>query len=111
MADDKNIDWERIEADYRAGILSLREIADGSGVSHVTISKRAKRNGWTRDLSAKIQAKAEALVNKALLTEPVNALTKNQEQATIEAGAEAVARVKLSHRQDINRLRKLALSM
>ncbi|MGX9080421.1 hypothetical protein ACWTQY_31690, partial [Klebsiella pneumoniae] len=44
-------DWERIELDYRAGVKSLREIADGSGVSHVTISKRAKKEGWVRDLA------------------------------------------------------------
>lgn len=41
-------DWERIELDYRAGIKSLREIADGSGVSHVAVSKRASKHGWQR---------------------------------------------------------------
>lgn len=55
-------DWERIEADYRAGFLSVREIAAALGVSHVAIGKRAKRDGWERDLGAKIKAKAEALV-------------------------------------------------
>lgn len=41
-------DWERIELDYRAGVKSLREIAEGSGVSHVAISKRARKQGWAR---------------------------------------------------------------
>lgn len=53
-------DWERIEADYRAGLLSLREIGTKDG--HVTegaIRKRAKKLGWTRDLGARIQAKAD----------------------------------------------------
>ncbi len=60
-AEKRQIDWERIEADYRAGLLSLREIAAANpGVSHVSISKHAKRDGWIRDLSAKINAKAEA---------------------------------------------------
>jgi hypothetical protein len=35
-------DWERIEADYRAGLLSVREIAAAHGVSHTAIQKRAK---------------------------------------------------------------------
>jgi hypothetical protein len=45
----KTIDWERIEADYRAGLLSVREIAASQGVSHVAIAKRAKRDGWKRE--------------------------------------------------------------
>ncbi|HEY4292069.1 GIY-YIG nuclease family protein [Luteibacter sp.] len=48
--DKKAPDWERIEADYRAGLLSVREIAAAQGVSHVAIGKRAKRDGWERSL-------------------------------------------------------------
>ena len=39
-------DWERIESDFRAGLLFIREIAASQGVSHVAISKRAKKEGW-----------------------------------------------------------------
>ena len=46
-------DWERIELDYRAGIKTLRQIADEHGISHVAVAKRAKRDGWTRDLSVR----------------------------------------------------------
>lgn len=52
----KTPDWERIEADYRAGVLSLREIAAANGITEGAIRKRAKRDGWTRDLGAKIRA-------------------------------------------------------
>lgn len=55
-------DWEKIELDYRAGIKTLREIAADHGISHQAINKRAKRDGWSRDLSAKIRAKAEPVV-------------------------------------------------
>ena len=42
-------DWEKIEADYRAGILSLREIAEAHpGTNHVAIARKAKREGWSR---------------------------------------------------------------
>ncbi|MNK86991.1 hypothetical protein D3C87_1069170 [compost metagenome] len=54
-------DWPVIEADYRAGIKSLRQIASQQGVSEGAIRKRAKKEDWQRDLAAKIQAKAEAL--------------------------------------------------
>lgn len=64
----KHVDWELIEKDYRAGIKTLRQIAEERGVSHVAIQKRAKTYGWTRDLSEKIQAKAKEKVTKAAVT-------------------------------------------
>lgn len=52
-------DWEAVERDYRAGLLSVREIGLAHGVSHTAINKRAKKHGWDRDLKGKIRAKAE----------------------------------------------------
>jgi hypothetical protein len=104
-------DWERIEVEYRAGVKSLREMAAEHGISHVAIKKRADKDGWARDLSAKVQAKADALVNKALVTAQVNAETKITEQVTIEVGAKALADVKLAHRRDIGRGRALTMRL
>lgn len=104
-------DWERIELDYRAGIKTLREMADGSGVSHVTISKRAKKMGWVRDLSAKIQAKADELVNKATVNTPVNSASPVSEREAIESNAQAVADVKLAHRSSIRRARTVSMTL
>ena len=84
------VDWERIEADFRAGVKTLRVIASENGISHVAIAKRAKRDKWPRDLSAKIKAKAEALVNKR----SVNSLvTKATESEVVEANAHMQADV------------------
>jgi len=104
-------DWERIELDYRAGIKSLREIADGSGVSHVSIAKRAKKLGWVRDLTAKIQQKADELVNTASVNSPVNREKAISERATVEANAAAIAEVRLSHRRDIQRSRGIVMAL
>ena len=101
-------DWERIELDYRAGIKTLRQIADENGVSHPAITKRAKRDGWSRDLGAKIQAKADELVTKELVTSLVTKETKIAERQLIEVNAQAVADVRLAHRKDIHRARRLA---
>jgi len=57
MQEKKKIDWDRIEVDYRAGIKTLRDIAAEHSISHGAITKRCKRDGWVRDLTAKIQAK------------------------------------------------------
>lgn len=103
----KAVDWECIELDYRAGIKTLRQIAEEHGISHVAINKRAKRDGWTRDLSAKIQSKAEELVTKELVTKTVTKETKVAERQVIEVAAQAVADVRLAHRSDIHRARRL----
>lgn len=99
------IDWERIEADYRAGMKSVREIAAENGVTHPAIMKRAKRDSWDRDLSARIQAKADALVTKQTVTAEVTAAKLETERQVIEVGAQALANVKLAHRTDIKRMR------
>lgn len=107
----KVIDWEAVEADYRAGILSLREMSEAHSVSHVMISKKAKALGWARDLKAKIQAQADALVNRSLVTTSVNGQDLVNERLIIEANAERIAQVRGEHRADIARLRALALRL
>lgn len=100
-------DWEKIELDYRAGIKTLRQIGTENGISHVAINKRAKRDGWTRDLSEKIQAKADELVTKALVTSQVTKESKVSERQIVDANGGAVADIRLAHRRDIHRARKL----
>lgn len=104
-------DWERIEADYRAGVLSVREIAASQGITHGAINKRAKRDGWERDLSARIQAKADALVSKEAVSTAVSTERAATDKLIVEANAEAIARVRLSHRSDISRSRRLAMAL
>lgn len=103
-------DWERIEADYRAGLLSLREIASARGVSNVAIHKRAKKEGWERDLGKRIQAKADALVSRREAERATPEAVAN-DRRIVEANAEAIAGVRLSHRSDIARFRALTISM
>ena len=105
-------DWEKIEADYRAGILSLREIAEAHpGVNHVAITRRAKREGWSRDLSAKIRAKADALVTDHAVTADVTAQRHVSEREIIDANARAIVSVRLSHRRDIQRSRSITMRL
>lgn len=107
MAARKPIDWERVEADYCAGVKSLREIAGENGVSESMIRKKAGLCGWPRNLSAKIEAKAAEMVRK----EEVRSLVRTEKQASekeiVEASAQAIVNVKLSHRKSIQRHRNL----
>lgn len=104
-------DRERIELDYRAGILSVREIAATHGISHTAIQKWAKSEGWERDLSAKIKAKAETLVAKHEVATLVATEKAATEKQVIDAGAAAIVQVRLSHRTDIRRSRAIVMSM
>ena len=107
----KQVDWGRVELDYRAGVKPLRVIAEENGITHGAINKRAKRDGWERDLAPKIRARAESLVSKAAVSTEVSKQTKIAESAVVEANAQAAANVILSHRQDIGRARRLTAAL
>ena|SRR5471032_1920507 len=104
----KQPDWEAIERAYRAGLLSVREIAASCGVSHTAIQKRAKANGWERDLKAKIKAKADSLVAKREVATQVASKSVETEREIIEVNAEVIANIRMAHRGDISRGRRLA---
>lgn len=104
-------DWELIERDFRAGLLSVREIGGLHGVSHTAINKRAKVEGWTRDLKAKILAKAEAEVSKRAVSTEVSKEGRVAERQVIEANAEVIVQTRLAHRADIRRSRGLVMTM
>lgn len=113
MADGKAkrppVDWEAVEREYRVGIKTLRQIADEQGVSNPAIVKRAKRDGWERDLSAKIHAKAESLVSKQLVSNVVSKETAIAERQIVDASAEMMANVIRGHHKLLTRLRGIAM--
>jgi hypothetical protein len=112
MTDEKvTTDWERIELDYRAGLLSVREIAEARGCSHTAINKRAKKEGWERDLKAKIHAKAETLVSKREVSTLVSKEKLETEKGVVDANAQVIADIRMGHRNDIRRSRTLCLSL
>ena len=107
----KVIDWESVEIQYRAGIRSLKDIGREFDVSDAAIVKRAKRDGWTRDLKAKIHAKAESKVSESLVSAEVSAQTRVREREVIDANAAAIADVRLAHRRDIQRTRGITMRL
>lgn len=110
MSDTKTVrttvDWEKVEALYRVGSMSLREIGAEHTITEGAIRKRAKRDGWTRDLAEKVRAKADALVRRELVRSEVRKPT-HTEAETVEVEASVAARIRLSQRADIGRGRSL----
>ena len=95
------IDWERIEVDYRAGIKTLRDIAEEHKITHGAINKRAKRDGWVRDLTAKIQAKAAELVSRSAVSKEVSKTMRILESEIITANAVNNATIEIKQRNDV----------
>lgn len=110
MAKKKQIDWEQIERDYRADVLSIAQIARESGAPSSTIRARAKRLGWSRNLTARIKSKADEIVNQDAIKNAVANIQASEEQ-TIEENARLTAGVRLAHRKDISRARLATVTL
>ncbi len=102
-------DWEAIERDYRCGVMSLKAIGSAHGVSDAGIIKHARKEGWSRDLRAKIRAKADAKVSADAVSAEVRTLTKVSENQIVEANAELQVRIRREQRGDIQRMRALVV--
>lgn len=117
MAASKKVDYDRIEAGWRAGILSPRQLAaqyteeTGDPVSHAAIINHFKKAGIERDLGAKIRAKADAMVTQAMVTGKVTAQPVIPEKQVIEDNATQIAIVRIGQRKDIARARTVANSL
>ena len=101
-----NYDWEKIEAEFRAGQLSITAIAREYGLTDAAIHKRAKRDGWKRDLSEKVRRKVR---EQAVRLEVGS--SNASEAEVIEIAAQRGVQVLREHRNDIGRGRKLVEAM
>ena len=106
----KVVDWELIERHYRAGIKTLRQIGEEYGTSHVNIQKRAKKFGWTRSLTEKIQQKAQELVTKQAVTKVVTKEQLLTDSQTVQVYGEIVASVEMTQRSDLDMALNLSRS-
>lgn len=108
MARRNDIDWEKIEREYSAGQLTIRQIADENGVSDSQIRAKAKKEGWRRDLSdaiaARTKAKISALDVSALIEETAQESANKSAESirrAIEQAADVASGTVLRHRADI----------
>lgn len=90
-------DWETIRAEYEAGA-TMGELSRRHGVSKPAISKRARAEGWMRDVSDTVNRLAEAKVNGV-----VNAVTPQKKAEAVNRAAEAKAAVITRHQREWDR--------
>jgi len=106
------IDWAAMEPAWRAGVVSVLHLSKEYGVSRAAILKHWDKAGVGRDLTAKIRAKAEALVTQAAVTPKVTPGEKRvTENAIIDANAKMQADIILNHRIDVPQKRELVAKL
>lgn len=113
----KQVDWENVEADYRTGRFSNRVLAVKYGCTEGAIRKKAKAEGWEKDLTAKVQAATKAKLAQRVSEVKVKqdgtqsthdesvrgseTRTVRTERQIIEEAAEESAGVVMRHRRTI----------
>jgi len=100
-------DWEAIERAYRAGLISVRAIGETHGVNHATILKRAKKEGWARDLTDQVRAATKQKVTTAVTTGGNQKALVTDAEIVDEASDQAAA-VVLAHRAGLAQWRSIA---
>lgn len=107
----KQTDWEAIEAEYRSGTISNAELGRKYDVSESYIRKRAKEGGWSKDLTAKVQAAVRDKLVRAVVRSD-NARTNSRTDAEIiEAAAETAVQVVQIHRRDVRNGRLICAAL
>lgn len=98
-------DWEEVERLYRADLRTNAQLARDFGIHATTITRRAKKHAWKRDLKHRIKERANALVQERAVKK------LESDDQTIEENAQLTANVRLSHRQDIGDARSIAMTL
>lgn len=106
----RRIDWESVERDYSAGMLTVEECAKKHGVAFSSIRRVAKEKNWRRDLSPLIQARAAqkiaAIDVEALIEESANQSAAQSAvliQSAVEMAATVQANIIIKHRGCLGR--------
>lgn len=106
----KRTDWEAVERDYRTGQFTLRELEAKHGANNGLISRKAKKEGWTQDLSKAIKAATNAKLVEELVSKEISS-GQQKVSSTVLAAAELNKNVILGHRKDIQVLTSIMVDM
>lgn len=96
-------DWDAIERDYRTAKFTLRELSAKHGADNGLISRKAKKEGWTQDLSHAIKQATNAKLVSELVSKEVS---KSHQLVSnvVSAAAEVNTSIILGHRAGLKRI-------
>lgn len=115
----REVPWDRIRLQWSLNTQSTRKIAAEHGVSHTLVNRRARDEGWQRDLAVRVRlathdmvarhahaACGELPVDIAKNDQPISVVEGVDEDLIVATEAKRRASVALSHRVDLSRLRR-----
>ena len=93
------VSWRKIKAEYIAGGISQRALAEKYGISQATVERRAKKEQWTAKRKAaegkaieKVsEKKAEAVADNAVVLERIKGKLLNRLEQMVDAYPESSA--------------------
>lgn len=103
----KRVDRERLEADYRAGLLTVIECGRKHGISKGRVCQIAKEHGWQRDVRPAARIKAAQILATQAKNANTPALTSPPKPASeafsseIDAVSAQMAVIRTAHRETI----------
>lgn len=106
----RRTDWDAVERDYRTGQFTLRELEAKHGADNGLISRKAKKDGWSQDLSRAIKAATNAKLVEELVSKEISD-SQQKVSSTVLAAAEVNKDVILGHRKDIRMLARIAADL
>lgn len=117
-ADIEPPDWATARILWEQGVHSQQDIATRIGVNLSTLQAKAKRHGWPRSTAHATKTRAQSILDRppgaarvlAAVAGP-GALAPEDERAAIDMGAQAIVQVRLGHRRDIARARRVVSSL
>ena len=112
----RNIDWDRVERQYRAGLLSVAEIARQNRCVEGTIRNHAKRYGWKRDLTDEMRqnTRTKLVENLALVFDGSDVVKQIQEvtdEEIIEQASKTQVQVVRGHQKTLGDGHNLVMRM
>jgi len=95
-------DWELAEKLFRAGQLSNVQIGAQCGMTEAALRKRAKRDGWKKDLTEKVRKETRNKLVRAEVRAANAQDAARTEREIVEQAAENAVAVVRSHRCDLS---------
>ena len=100
----KRHDWEAIEAEYSAGVKSVSAIARDHDITEGAIRKRAKRDGWQRDLSNSVRSAVKSKLVRGSGTSP----DVRTDADIIDSASDELTQIVVGHRKHIATFKGIA---
>jgi len=100
-------DWEAVERDYRTGRYSLTELSSMHGPAKPTIGLRAKREGWTKDLSGPVRQRTREKLTRGVLSDEALEALEGDDRAIVEEVSSVSAAVVKGHRKQLTAWREI----